>query len=77
MSAPTPGGQDKVTDWVRKQANAPTTSLFRVMNFELSKKPSLNVAVPGTLLFIGTLAYFAAMKAQAPPRQVEQHDDDD
>ena len=48
---------------------------------ELYRRPSLNVALPGTLVFAGVLSYFAlapaARVAHAPPPDDDDDDDDD
>merc|ERR1711981_635112 len=42
-----------------------TGSVFRALNFELFAKPNLKVAVPGTIVFVGCMAYCYYMKMNA------------
>lgn len=82
MSQPADKPQDRVTDFVRKQSKLGSTPIFRVLNFELGARPNLNVAVPGTLLFLGTLGYFAADRyingeRTAVNRREDEDDDED
>lgn len=42
-----------------------TNTVFRVTSFELFVKPNMRVAVPGTLLFAGSIGYIGYMYWQA------------
>ena len=67
---------ERASAWLRKFTHTPTTSLFRVINFELHNTPRLAVALPGTLLFGGCLAYLAS-QPKAQPRVDEEDDEDE
>lgn len=82
MSPEEKPAQDKVTDFVRKQSKLGSTPIFRVLNFELGARPNLGVAIPGTLLFLGGLAYFGVDRAingkrEAQPKYDDDEEDDD
>lgn len=78
MSAPDkPPEKSAVTDFVRKHSAVQNTGLFRFLNFELGARPNLGVAIPGTLLFVGTLAYFGADRYINGKKERTQEDADD
>ena len=61
----------RLADWLRRSSAVPTQSLFRVMNFELYSKGSSAIAIPGTVLFLGCLAYMAMERSDAAVRERE------
>ena len=77
MSAPPPE-QDRLTSFVRRSTERPTMSFFRALNFELYTRNNLSVALPGTVLFAGVVAYFALQKpspSKFSPAAEEEEDD--
>lgn len=63
---------ERATSFLRRFTAGPTSTLFRVLHLERHASPSLLVAVPGTLLMVGVLAYLAMERADQAALKAER-----